>query len=416
MKKHIIKEISENMNKKMVSIKWFPFFALLILTLALIVCGCGNSVSGVSTSGEQVNSKEADKENSQPSTADEKEEIAMNTEGEESGKNAEGETSGTEADNANLGNNAEEDKTVKIPASPSVAAWVAYWDLDYSEEDLKNLENLDTICHFASYYDVDKEVFIPEATMQFYEKTKNDPALADKETYLTVVNDLLLEKGSSLKDTDLLYYLLEDEDSRKAHAKKLLELAKNNGFDGLEIDYEAIKKDMKLWEYFIAFEKELYTMSREMDLKLRILLEPNVPIENISFIEGPEYVMMCYNLYGYGTAPGPKADYDFLVKMADKMSKLPGVVNFALANGGFDFNKDGSVTQITTRQAKELFNSYVTDGSSLIRDEASGALYFKAVEDDGNEHEIWYADEETIAAWQQWLRECGYDRFTIWRL
>jgi len=110
-------------------------------------------------------------------------------------------------------------------------------------------------------------------------------------------------------------------------------------------------KKQELLRLFIKFIDELYVAATKKELLIRVLLEPNSIIEKFTLPGGPEYVMMCYNLYGYGTKPGPKANKDFLISMVEKMSRIPGKKGFAVANGGFDFHESGSVEQISTKDA-----------------------------------------------------------------
>lgn len=156
-------------------------------------------------------------------------------------------------------------------------------------------------------------------TMDMKAAVENSGKNGKMDSYLTFVNDLLKkEGGSSLKDRDLLYYLLSSKESREEHMRDILEMTEQGGFDGVEIDYEAMKKDMELWRLFTSFVNELYGKTSEKKLKLRVILEPGAPVEELGFVKGPEYVFMCYNLYGYGTEPGPKADESFLISMAAK--------------------------------------------------------------------------------------------------
>ncbi len=296
----------------------------------------------------------------------------------------------------------------------SLAAWAAYWDLGTAKEELNVIaDKMDTICHFAAYFDSAHVPFIPEATTEYHKWQIENETTKNMETYLTFVNDIKLEEGSSLKDTQLLYELFDTTESTKSHTAQILNMTVQGGYDGIEIDYEAIRKDIHLWNLFIDFIEELIVQADTLGVKVRVLLEPNVPIDELTFPEGPEYVMMCYNLYGYGTEPGPKANVDFLYEMIDIMEQLPGRINFALATGGFDFAKDASVAQVTMSQAQRLQEDAV---SEICRDEDSNAVYFDYEDSTGMKHQVWYADEKTLEFWMNVIRAEGHERFTIWRL
>jgi len=301
-----------------------------------------------------------------------------------------------------------------LSTTDHIGVWAAYWDMDtVTTETVNAADKISTICHFAAYFDKNNVPFIPEETTAFFATQKSNGALAGKESYLTFVNDKLLDQGSSLKDTQLLYALFDNPEKARAHATQILDMTQNGGYDGIEIDYEAIKKDITLWNHFIVFVNELMQQANARGIKVRVLLEPNVPIEQLSFPNGPEYVMMCYNLYGYGTEPGPKANAQFLNEMVDKMEKLPGTINFALATGGYDFGADGSVAQLRKADAYAIQNA---NGATLNRDPSSQAVYFDYVDGNGMSHQVWFADDNTLAFWMQTIRDRGHNRFTIWRL
>src|SRR5690554_6797642 len=113
---------------------------------------------------------------------------------------------------------------------------------------------------------------------------------------------------------------------------------------------------------------------------------------------------MCYNLYGYGTEPGPKADIQFLEELIQKMKVLPGEVSFALATGGFNFNENGEITSINEIHAIELLNIY---DIIPVRDEDSGSMVFRYTDEVNLAHEVWYADERTIELWSEVIGQAG---------
>ncbi len=339
-----------------------------------------------------------------------------------------GVVSGDEGDQASDGSgSSEESVTEDEPAAsadnevntapkeeePSELAWIAYWDQDKAMDVLKeNTGRYDSIGMFAAYYDQHAEVFIPEETVKFSEELKANGMFEDKTVFLTVVNDQIAEGANKLKDTDLLYELIGTEEDAQAHAQTLIKLATDGGYDGLEIDYEAIRDDARLWDQFISFIKILKTGTQEAGLAFRVLLEPSAPVADFDWPDDIEYVMMCYNLYGYGTEPGPKAEPEFLKEMVTRMERLPGTVNFALANGGFDFAGE-NVAQLTQAQCEELIAQY---NAEPVRDENSSDMVFTYTDEENVAHEVWYADDQTIDAWKQIITEAGHKRFSIWRL
>lgn len=299
------------------------------------------------------------------------------------------------------------------PDERNISAWIVYWDTDILNELSRMEKHIGTLCYFAAYFKEDNSLFIPKEVGDTYSKIEKVYGDKHFKSYLTFVNDIRMNDGSSkLKDTKLLYKLLKTKESRENHAENIVTMASQGGFNGIEIDYEAIRNDNTLWKYFSEFAGELYRRASQKGLPVRIVLESSVPAEKISFPRGPEYVMMCYNLYGYGTEPGPKADKAFLEEMTQKMKTFTNV-NFAIATGGFDFEEGGAAAQLTEEEAASRKEKY---SAKVQRDEESRCAVFQYKDDKGKKHEVWYADKETIQYWLEVIRKEGNYGVSLWRL
>lgn len=211
--------------------------------------------------------------------------------------------------------NTEENKPLR-----EYTVWSAYWDLDDFEGEIGLIEHkLSGISHFAAYFDHEHRLFIPKTTQDTHTKLLQNSQHKGYKNYLSFVNDIAYEDGTSeLKSTDLLYELFRKDTT---HIIDIITLTKEQGYDGIEIDYEGIKDNLELWDLFIAFIKELYSQSEKYNLSLRVVLEPSVPSHLIELPSGPQYVLMAYNLFGPGTQKGPKANKTFLIKMIEKKKK-----------------------------------------------------------------------------------------------
>ncbi len=280
------------------------------------------------------------------------------------------------------------------------AVWAVYWDNeDVAGKLSEKALDTDIICIFEAYFDDGYKLVYNDASAALFEKLKNDPEGKDRKYYLTFVNDVVGASATVQKDTDVLYSVLKDPSK---HASDIADMAKKNGFDGVEIDYEKIRKDMDLWDLFIPFERELLTICAKEGLEVRVVLEPSTPVSKLEFPEGPEYVVMCYNLFGYGTKPGPKADEEFLSELVSDFETLPGDTGYALANGGFDWDlSEDSLTALTDTEGKVLLSEHEKDAH---RDEKSGVMTF-TYDKDGSDHEVWIADDETMKFWSGILHE-----------
>jgi spore germination protein YaaH len=298
-------------------------------------------------------------------------------------------------------------------AETGFTAWEAYWSNETVVEETLLLQGaLQKVVHFAAYFNARNELFIPDETTRIFSELKAKKL--GMVHYLSIVNDKINGDGSSsLKDTEVLYDIFSKEESMNSHIEAILDMALTEGYDGIEIDYEAIRQDKELWKLFIKFCEKLYERLVENELLMRIVLEPSAPVEEFTFPEGPEYVMMCYNLYGSSSEPGPKADKNFIKDLLKKMEELPGEKSFAFATGGFDWYEDGNVKALTETQAEALREEYSV---ASIRDNNSSALTFQYVDQAGTAHEVWYADGKTLVTWMMLIKDSGDYGISLWRL
>ncbi|MFR0586525.1 hypothetical protein [Lactobacillus porci] len=288
--------------------------------------------------------------------------------------------------------------------------WTVYWDVNGPIKTIEqHAASVDGVGDFAAIYDENKndQLFLTDGAKKLLKQLRANSATKQTPVYMTVVNDTRTED----KSTDLVSVLLSSKAQAKQQAKEIVALAKKHQFDGVEMDYEQIRDDTGLWKKFAVFEKELWSLCQKEQLKLRVVLEPSTPVKKISLVKGPEYVVMCYNLYGFGSAPGPKANRKFLVKTAKSFESL-GKVSYALSNGGFDFGTaDGTdVTSLTTSDVKKLIKR---KKAKPVRDKASGAMHFSY-----GSHEVWYADDQTLQIWAKTLDEAAGRKvdLSIWRM
>ncbi|WP_295364031.1 glycosyl hydrolase family 18 protein [uncultured Pseudoramibacter sp.] len=288
----------------------------------------------------------------------------------------------------------------------TLGTWTVYWDGGGAVRTLaKNAGRIDSVGVFAADYPDGKTLTLPEKSASTVGQIKASETLKQMPVYLSVVNDTKDEE----KSVTLLNHLIGTSSQAEASANAIVDMAKSYNCDGVEIDFEKIRKDTALWARFVDFENRLIAECNANGLKLRIVLETLTPMESINLPSGPEYVVMCYNLYGNGTKPGPKADRAFLKETAGRFEKL-GNVTYALANGGFNFKGSQQAEAVTADEAAALMKKH---DAKPKRDKDSGALYFKY-----GSHTVWYADAKTLSTWAETLDQAANRKVTValWRL
>ncbi len=294
-----------------------------------------------------------------------------------------------------------------------LSAWLAYWDSDSGEKELKKVENkLDKLSFFAAYFDKNDRVFIPKELSD--QKSELKKTKVRYVAYLTFVNDKQNPDGSIvMKDTEILRRLFADETSMERHVDEIIATTLSGGYDGIEIDYERIWKDEQIGQSFLRFADKLYLKALKNNLKLRIVLEPGTPFADANFSKGPEYVVMFYNLYGLHSAPGPKANKDFIEKTLKKVETLPGEKSIAFSTGGCVWGDNGEKTFLTEVEARTLAMVY---GRGTKRDEESQCVVFDYKDIYGVSYQVWYADVKTLNYWISIAKDHGENNISLWHL
>ncbi|MGX8790543.1 glycosyl hydrolase family 18 protein [Oceanobacillus sp. M60] len=295
--------------------------------------------------------------------------------------------------------------------SVKTSIWIVDWDAEKSLDDVSSsLSNVDNIILFGNYFDENEKLFTTLEGQYLIDELLQQPIRANKQVYLSLVNDQFLEDGSTIpKSPDLIKNLMQSEETRKKHIEEIMNYAVSMPIDGVEIDYEKIPEENI--SSYLQFLEELSEQLSGKGLALRVVLEPSFPVEQYTLPEHIDYSIMTYNLYGMHSGPGPKTDINFLKSIADMYSNQAASVEFALSTGGFSW-KDDHVTSLTENEVEDLIS---INNVTPVRDHASGALTF-IYEEEKKEVEVWYADAETLTEWAKILAEEGeYYTFSFWR-
>ncbi len=287
--------------------------------------------------------------------------------------------------------------------------WLVYWDMDFEGELGESESNPDNLCLFSCFFDESGDIYYPDEFAELREKTADMPGIH----YLSVTNDLIhLQSGQIIqKDVGVLERFFADEESMSVCAEMLLDAAED--FAGLEVDFENIKRS-ELWESYSVFLNILSRKAEKCGKKVRIVLPCSAPVDTADLPDSFAYSVMCYNLYGTHSGPGPKADRAFLEKTAAKFRDVPNI-SFALATGGFVWDSDGNVLRSLTQQDAEVIRA--ENGIDALRDSESGALYFTYL-DKGERFTVWYADSQTLDIWKTTITNAvGKNvQFDLWRV
>ena len=293
------------------------------------------------------------------------------------------------------------------------AAWCVYWDPASASAAVENYTRYKEMVLFGCVYAEDYTLSVPDRLTELISKLPDREYSNRPELYLSFINDVIHPDGSSTqKSTAFLQEVLTDAELSDTMIDDMIRMTKAFGFDGIELDYENIHKCDDLWNEYLFFLSRLWQRSFSENLKLRVILPVSTPVDNLAFVEGPRYIVMCYNLYGYHSGPGPKADENFLKNTVNKFKSLG--VDYAVANGGFEWGPNEEVVRALTAEAAAALATET--GAREMRD-SDGVIHYTFQSEDGL-HTVFYGDEETIQRWSEILLEKadGDIRVDLWRL
>lgn len=299
----------------------------------------------------------------------------------------------------------------EIPMSNIYSAWIPYWDWKNGcEENKLYAGDLDSIVAFAMHFDSDYELVFPKGVVarDFAKLT-----FQGQNTYLSIVNDRIRKNNKSIfKDVHSLRLIFENEEMMEKHIEQIVAKAISMRFSGIEIDYENIWKDINVISMFPHFVEKLYKAAVREGLKIRIVMEPKSMSIAEMLPEGPEYVVMFYNLYGSHSGPGPKADKIFIEKLLKRVLQIKGTKTVAFATGGYAWPEKGRVRAVSESEAVALASEM---NVSVKRDGNSQCLYY-TYNEKNIETTVWYADAITLKYWIGIAAEKGIHNFSFWRL
>ena len=292
------------------------------------------------------------------------------------------------------------------------AAWCVYWDSD-PVNDTGSYSQYKEIVLFGCIYSEDHSLFIPEKLDKLAAEYHDKNPAGSHELYISFINDIMHPDGTSTqKSTDFLQTVLPDAELSDKVIDDMINQARIYGLDGIELDYENIHKCDDLWGAYLDFISRLYKRAASSNLKLRVILSVSTPVDKLEFIDGPQYVVMCYNLYGSHTGPGPKADEEFLRDTYNKFKDIKA--DYALANGGFEWGPDNKTIRSLTAADAEVL---AKDKGAEISRNSNGTLNYSYEAGDGV-HTVVYGDEQTIEKWNSVLLENADNDvgINLWRL
>lgn len=321
--------------------------------------------------------------------------------------------------------------------SCSVVAWIPYWDQEAAMGSVK--QHADVVDYVSVFW----YHLAPNGSVRRYQDANVDPEIIqyahDKgmKVLALVANlpdDQRDDDDSDDWDPDRVEKVIGSARARKAHIAELLELTEKMGFDGINIDYEALPGELR--KDFTRFSRELGEALHAKDKILAVALHPKtaegIPSEdNGSHAQDwdllPKYVdqlhLMTYGEHNSSTHPGPLASPDWLqpiLHYAREIREVPaeklflGIPVYAeawepLGHGRFRaaaFN----LSYVDVKRAEQEYDVE----PEWDEEHSSPRLVFES--DAGKKRIVWFENRTSVDRKLAVGREFGICNVGLWRL
>lgn len=323
-------------------------------------------------------------------------------------------------------------KEVAEPQEIQLLGWIPYWDRENSLATFKeNVELFEYISVF--WYRLDQN-----GNIKTYDDASEDRAIIDfahkhNVKVLAAIANLpdYLEGGDW--DYKRVDKVISSVAARKAHIQALVELAAEHNFDGINIDYEALKRNQR--ENFTAFIEELAQALHEKGKLLGVAIHPKTSENNPAQDNGSaaqdwrklsesadQLYFMTYSEHYRESFPGPNASptwVDKILNYAVNEVKVPrGKIFMGIPFYGHEWVQNrfglyrGVDDDLTFNKAISLSKRWEAE---ILFDKISQTPYL-AYERGDETHIAWFENAESLKAKLELGEKYNISNLAFWRL
>ncbi|WP_336746053.1 glycosyl hydrolase family 18 protein [Paenibacillus sp. y28] len=243
---------------------------------------------------------------------------------------------------------------------------------------------------------------------------------------LPTVHNLLYERGNQHVNKDVVRGMLATPETRRAFIQSMVQLIQQYEFDGVNMDFEDVYYEdrEKLNDFYRELGREMRSRGWffSVDTPSRTSDQPTNPFSapfNYAVIgeAADQVVLMLYNEHGWpGSGPGPVVSSGWMGSVVNyALTKMPASkILAAVSVFGFDFNlTTGRNTYVTYSMAMDRAKQY---GVKVVFDEKTQTPMFSYTDAEGNQHEVWFENADSIRAKMQQAHRLGIRGLALWRL
>ncbi|MEN6314643.1 MAG: LysM peptidoglycan-binding domain-containing protein [Clostridiaceae bacterium] len=244
---------------------------------------------------------------------------------------------------------------------------------------------------------------------------------------LPVIHNLLYEEGGREASRIVVSKMVATPSSRAAAIRNIIALIDRFGFDGVNIDIEDVymADSGRLSQFYTelgrAMKNRGYFLSASVPSRIRDYPPFNPFSDPFDYAAigaaVDQFIVMLYNEHGWpGSGPGPVVSSGWMTKVLGyTLTKMPASkVVAAISVFGFDFNLTTERnTYVTYAMAADLARRY---NRSIIFDQDTLTPMFSYTDEQGNQHEVWFENSDSIIAKMSLAWRQGISGVALWRL
>lgn len=230
-------------------------------------------------------------------------------------------------------------------------------------------------------------------------------------------------------NNELITSVVNNEEIKWKLIYELLNVMKVKGFQGVDIDFEFIKKEDR--DKFTEFVNDVAVTMRNNSFFTTIALAPKTSSDQPGLLyEGKDYkalgevtdgvLLMTYEWgykYGPPMAVAPlnmvRRVIDYAVTEIDREK-----INIGIPNYGYDWPLPfvAGTTEAVTIGNIEAVNIAVKYGAEILFDEVSASPYFYYYDEYGTEHVVWFEDVRSLQEKYGLINEYGLEGLGYWNI
>ena len=250
---------------------------------------------------------------------------------------------------------------------------------------------------------------------------RDDPLV----TRWSQLRGLLVLPRFNCQEEGTLHRILTDSTLRTATLSRLVELVREHGYDGINVDFEngaAADRDA-LTAFVSDLSGRLHALGKRLSVEVSAKYEHTTTgrsglYDYAALGRVADHVfVMNWGWHWATSEPGAPDDLELTRKVADYVATMPNRSRFVLGTHlyGMDWpNGGGPQHEAAALEYADVLGLVARHGARPVRDPVADAWTFTYVEN-GVRHEVWYPDAGTIGRRMQLARNRGLG-IGFWRL